>query len=83
MKKKKVSEQQEALWAMQEAQEKYFIAERNFNTADPEFFDIANAELTIAKLSYELCLKKLRKLCENGEYPIQSPFYGIYSPYEA
>ena len=82
MKKKKTSEQQEALWAMQEAQEKYFIAERHFNTASPEFFDIANAELTIAKLYYELCLKKLGKLCENGEYPVQSPFYKIYSPYD-
>ena len=82
MKKKKTSEQQEALWAMQEAQEKYFIAKCHFNTANSEFFEIANAELTIAKLYYELCIKKLRKLCENGEYPVQSPFYKIYSPYD-
>lgn len=35
-------------------------AEENFNNASPEFFDIANEELTIAKKNYELAGKKVK-----------------------
>ena len=36
----------------------------NFNNALPEFFEVANLELTIAQLQVDTCLKKLKLLQE-------------------
>ena len=79
--KRKLTEQEEAYLSMLEAKEKYIIAEKNFNNAIDDYFDIANAELTLAKINYELSFTKLKQLCKNTkEYPRISIFKGIYIP---
>lgn len=37
-------------------------AQSNFNNADPEYFEIANAELTIAKENFDIIAKKVKLL---------------------
>lgn len=37
-------------------------AESNFNYADPEYFEIANEELTAAKTRYSIAVKKVKKM---------------------
>lgn len=37
-------------------------AQVNFDNAIPEYFEIANAELTIAKLRLDVCAKKIKAL---------------------
>ena len=34
----------------------------NFNNALPEFFEIANEELTIAQMTVDVCMKKVKLL---------------------
>ena len=34
----------------------------NFNNALPEFFEIANQELTIAQMTVDVCMKKVKLL---------------------
>ena len=36
------------------------IAEQNFEYASPEFFEVANQELTVARLKNDTILKKMR-----------------------
>ena len=37
-------------------------AESNFNYAEPEYFEIANEELTAAKTLYSIAVKKVKKM---------------------
>ena len=46
----------------QEAVEKLHIARQSFNYAAPEFFDIANSELSIALARVGTCRRKLETL---------------------
>ena len=46
----------------QEAIDKLHIARQSFNYAAPEFFEIANSELTIALASVGACRRKLETL---------------------
>lgn len=41
------------------------IAETNFDNALPEFLDIANEELTIAKKRVEVIIKKIKKISKS------------------
>ena len=36
------------------------LAEQNFDNASPEFFEIANQELTLARLKNDMVLKKMK-----------------------
>ena len=36
------------------------IAEQNFEYASPEFFEVANQELTLARLKNDMVLKKMK-----------------------
>ena len=36
------------------------IAEQNFEYASPEFFEVANQELTVARLKNDMVLKKMK-----------------------
>lgn len=38
-----------------------------FGQANDGYFEIANMELTIAKLKHEVSMKKVLMLCKNGE----------------
>ena len=81
MKQKHPTEQEMALAEVVTAQNKYEQAIQNFNHADPDFFEIANNELTVSKLQFEIAIAKLHKLCETtGEFPKVSPIKAIYYP---
>lgn len=36
------------------------LAEQNFDNASPEFFEVANQELTVARLKNDTILKKMK-----------------------
>ena len=61
------NEKEIALMQMVEARDEYERAMGIFNFAVEEYFEIANMELTIAKLRYEVCVKKVRLLCKDGK----------------
>ena len=61
------NENEIALMQMVEARDEYERALDMFNYAIDEYFDIANMELTIAKLRYDVCVKKVRLLCKDGK----------------
>lgn len=61
------NEKEIALMQMVEARDEYERALDMFNYAIDEYFDIANMELTIAKLRYDVCVKKVRLLCKDGK----------------
>ena len=61
------NEKEIALMQMVEARDEYERALDMFNYAIDEYFDIANMELTIAKLRYDICVKKVRLLCKDGK----------------
>lgn len=42
------------------------IAQLNFDNALPEFFNVANTELTIAQLKVDVLLTKAKMLSEKG-----------------
>lgn len=42
------------------------IAQLNFDNALPEFFNVANTELTIAQLKVDVLLTKAKMLSEQG-----------------
>ena len=80
-KKKEPTEQDLALAEMIAARNKYEQALDNFNNADFDFFEIANSELTIAKLQLEVSILKLQKLYEVTKIVPQSyPIKAIYYP---
>ena len=64
MKKKKMQLQENFYQEYQNALENLRIAESNFKNVIPEFFDLANAELTVAWLRVDTMKKNLRKLVD-------------------
>ena len=75
-KQKVYSEKEMAMMDMLEARAELQRAEDMFGWANDEYFEIANMELTIAKLKYEVAIKKLRMLCKDSE---DNPKIGIIS----
>ena len=66
-KQKVYSEKEAAMMDMLEARAELQRAEDMFGWANDEYFEIANMELTIAKLKYEVAIKKLLMLCKDGK----------------
>ena len=66
-KQKVYSEKEMAMMDMLEARAALQRAEDMFGWANEEYFEIANMELTIAKLKYEVAIKKLLMLCRDGK----------------
>ena len=62
MKNKNVvpSEKEILLKEYEEAVSLLRIAEQNFEYASPEFFEVANQELTLARLKKDMVLKKMK-----------------------
>ena len=62
MKNKNVvpSEKEILLKEYEEAISLLRIAEQNFEYASPEFFEVANQELTLARLKKDMVLKKIK-----------------------
>ena len=62
MKNKNVvpSEKEILLKEYEEAFSLLRIAEQNFEYASPEFFEVANQELTVARLKKDMVLKKMK-----------------------
>ena len=75
-KQKVYSEKEMAMMDMLEARAELQRAEDMFGWANDEYFEIANMELTIAKLKYEVSIKKVLMLCKDGE---NLPRIGIIS----
>lgn len=67
--KKKIefSEKDVALQEMLAARNELERVKQMFNYAEEEYFEIANTELTIAELKYDVAFKKLKKLCADGK----------------
>ena len=78
-KKEQFSEVEIALEEMIAARNELTRVETLFNYANDDYFEIANTELTIAKLKYDVAFKKLKMLCANG---ITVPQMQIYKSYE-
>lgn len=55
-----LSEKELLLKEYEEAISHLRIAEQNFEYASPEFFEVANQELTVARLKNDTILKKMR-----------------------
>ena len=66
-KQKVYSEKEMAMMDMLEARAELQRAEDMFGWANDEYFEIANMELTIAKLKFEVAVKKLLMLCKDGK----------------
>ena len=55
-----LSERELLLKEYEEAVSCLKIAEQNFEYASPEFFEVANQELTLARLKNDMVLKKMK-----------------------
>lgn len=55
-----LSERELLLREYEEAVSRLKLAEQNFDNASPEFFEIANQELTLARSEKDMVLKKMR-----------------------
>ena len=66
-KQKVYSEKEVAMMDFLDARAELERAEDMFGWANDEYFEIANMELTIAKLKYEVAFKKMMMLCKDGE----------------
>ena len=77
-KQKVYSEKEMAMMDMLEARAELHRVEDMFGWANDEYFEIANMELTIAKLKYEVAIKKLMMLCKDGK---DVPCIGIIAEY--
>ena len=66
-KQKVYSEKEVAMMDFLDARAELERAEDMFGWANDEYFEIANMELTIAKLKYEVAFKKMMMLCRDGE----------------
>ena len=65
-KQKIYSEKEVAMMDFLDARAELERAEDMFGWANDEYFEIANMELTIAKLKYEVAFKKMMMLCKDG-----------------
>ena len=65
-KQKVYSEKEVAMMDFLDARAELERAEDMFGRANAEYFEIANMELTIAKLKYEVAFKKMMMLCKDG-----------------
>ena len=65
-KQKVYSEKEVAMMDFLDARAELERAEDMFGWANDEYFEIANMELTIAKLKYEVAFKKMMMLCKDG-----------------
>ena len=72
------SEKEMALQNMLAARDELNRAMQMFNYATDEYFEIANTELTIAELKYNVAIQKLKKLCEDK---VDIPSIGIIHSY--
>ena len=77
-KKKVFSEKEVAMDEMLMARAEYERVQEMFNWVDDDYFEIACMELTVAKLKYELCMKKLLKLCKDGKNLPQIGYMEVY-----
>ena len=77
-KQKVYSEKEAAMRDMLEARAELIRAEDMFGWAIDEYFEIANTELTIAKLKYEVSMKKLFMLCKDG---VNVPKIGVITEF--
>ena len=75
-KQKIYSEKEMAMMDILEARAELQRAQDMFGWANDEYFESANMELTIAKLKYEVSIKKVLMLCKDGE---NLPRIGIIS----
>ena len=66
-KQKIYSEKEVAMMDFLDARAELERAEDMFGWANDEYFEIANMELTIAKLKYEVAFKKMMMFCKDGE----------------
>ena len=66
-KQKVYSEKEVAMMDFLDARAELERAEDMFGWVNDEYFEIANMELTIAKLKYEVAFKKMMMLCRDGE----------------
>ena len=67
-----------ALQAVEEAKENWKRAETMFAYATPDFFDIANMELTIAEMQYRVAMMKLQKICgQDDQNPQRALFFAV------
>ena len=66
-KQKVYSEKEVAMMDFLDARAELERAEDMFGWANDEYFEIANMELTIAKLKYEVAFKKMMMLCRDSE----------------
>ena len=78
--KKKIefSEKDAALQEMLAARNELERAKQMFNYANDEYFEIANTELTIAELKYNVTFQKLKILCADG---VNLPSIGVIYSY--
>ena len=65
-KQKVYSEKEMAMMDMLEARAELQRAEDMFGWVNDEYFEIANMELTIATLQFEVVVEKLLMLCRDG-----------------
>ena len=68
-KKKEVqpSEQEMLMRQLVDAKSDLKIAEANFNNCEPDFFEIANSELTLAQQRVQTISQKLHKVGDNSK----------------
>ena len=76
-KQKILTEQEVALKDMIDARVELQRIQTLFNYVEPDYFEIANMELTIAQMRYEVSMKKLKKIC--GEDAPQMPLFFVVS----
>ena len=74
---KVLTEQEIALRDLIEAKEEVQRAEIAFNEAEEEYFEIANAELTVAYLKWDLCVKKMKKACSRSDVNPKLPIFHL------
>ncbi|MBQ1271703.1 MAG: hypothetical protein IIY11_08620 [Clostridia bacterium] len=69
MKKNRVPTEKElAVLDMLDAKEQLTDAHNRFNWASEAYFEVANSELTIAKMRYDNAITKVRMLCAESDY---------------